>query len=84
MIPEHDFRISWNLGNTKTWAIDDLSVNEAGCINTCQGLEFDYVGVIIGDDILYRDGRTVTDHSKRAMEDQSLKVLKSRYEGDER
>lgn len=82
VIPEHDFRISWNLGNTKTWAIDDSSVNEAGCIHTCQGLEFDYVGVIIGDDISYRDGRIVTDHSKRARTDQSLNGLKSRY-GDE-
>lgn len=30
-------------------------VNEIGCIYTSQGLEFDYVGVIIGDDLKYRD-----------------------------
>ncbi|WP_278245857.1 DNA/RNA helicase domain-containing protein [Clostridium sp. DL-VIII] len=28
-------------------AIDKESVNECGCIHTCQGLEFEYVGVII-------------------------------------
>lgn len=76
IIPEHQFGMSWNLDNTATWAIDENSVNEAGCIHTCQGLEFDYVGVIIGDDLIYRDGQVVTDHTKRARTDQSLKGLK--------
>ena len=43
-----DFGMSWNLGNSTTYAIDETSVNEIGCIHTAQGLEFDYVGVIIG------------------------------------
>ncbi|KIL40251.1 ATP-binding protein [Gordoniibacillus kamchatkensis] len=74
-IPEHDFGMSWNLNNTATWAIDANSVHEAGCIHTCQGLEFDYVGVIIGDDLQYRDGQLITDYKKRARTDQSLKGL---------
>ena len=74
-IPEYHFGISWNLGNSQTWAIDPESVNEAGCIHTCQGLEFDYVGVIIGDDIRYEDGHIVTDYKKRASTDQSLKGI---------
>ena len=61
VIPEYNFEMSWNLGNSQTWAIDPMSVNEVGCIHTCQGLEFDYVGVIIGDDIRYEDGEIVTD-----------------------
>ena len=44
-----DFEMSWNLGSTATWAIDENSISEIGCIHTCQGLEFDYIGVIIGD-----------------------------------
>ncbi|MEQ6377731.1 DUF2075 domain-containing protein [Bacillaceae bacterium S4-13-56] len=75
-IEEHDFGISWNLDNTATWAIDEESVQEAGCIHTCQGLEFDYVGVIIGDDLRYEDDKVITDHSKRAKTDQSLKGIK--------
>ena len=67
--------MSWNLGNSTTWAIDPNSVSEAGCIHTCQGLEFDYVGVIIGDDIRYEDGHIVTDYTKRAATDQSLKGI---------
>jgi uncharacterized protein len=76
VIPEHNFSMSWNLGNSETWAIDEHSLREAGCIHTCQGLEFDYVGVIIGDDLIYKDGQVQTDYTKRAKTDQSLKGLK--------
>ena len=75
VIPEYNFEMSWNLGNSQTWAIDPMSVNEIGCIHTCQGLEFDYVGVIIGDDIRYEDGHIITDYTKRAATDQSLKGI---------
>jgi hypothetical protein len=71
-----DFEISWNLKNTSTYAIDENSVNEAGCIHTSQGLEFDYVGVIIGEDMRYENGCVVTDFKKRAKTDQSLKGIK--------
>lgn len=74
-----DFEISWNLENTTTFAIDEDSVNEAGCIHTSQGLEFDYVGVIIGEDLRYEDGRIITDFTKRASTDQSLKGIKKMY-----
>jgi uncharacterized protein len=75
-IEEHNFGMSWNLDNSTTWAIDENSVHEAGCIHTCQGLEFDYVGVIIGDDLRYEGGQVITDYTKRAKTDQSLKGLK--------
>lgn len=74
-----DFEISWNLKNSSTFAIDETSVNEAGCIHTSQGLEFDYVGVIIGDDMRYENGKIVTDFTRRAKTDQSLKGIKSMY-----
>lgn len=74
-IPEYNFGMSWNLGNSATWAIDPMSVNEIGCIHTCQGLEFDYVGVIIGNDLRYENGHIVTDYTKRAKTDQSLKGI---------
>ena len=77
-----DFEMSWNLGNTTTFAIDDNSVNEIGCIHTSQGLEFDYVGVIIGDDMRYENGHIVTDFTKRAKTDQSLKGIKTLYKSN--
>lgn len=76
-----DFGMSWNLGSSSTWAIDPESVHEIGCIHTCQGLEFDYVGVIIGEDLRYDDG-IITDFTKRARTDQSIKGLKGMYKKD--
>ena len=74
-----DFSMSWNLGNSNTWAIDEDSVNEIGCIHTAQGLEFDYVGVIIGEDLRYENGKIITDFTKRAKTDQSLRGIKKMY-----
>jgi len=62
VIPEHNFGMSWNLNNTSTWAIDEDSVKQSGVIHTCQGLEFDYVGVIIGDDLRYENETVITDY----------------------
>ncbi len=83
-IPEYGFEMSWNLGSTNTWAVDPGSVEEAGCIHTCQGLEFDYVGVIIGPDMRFESGEVVTDASKRARTDQSLRGLRTKYGPGER
>ena len=78
-IPKYDFAMSWNLGNSSTWAIDMNSVNEIGCIHTSQGLEFDYVGVIIGKDLRYENGKIVTDFTERASTDKSLFGIKKMY-----
>lgn len=76
VIPEFNFEMSWNLTES-IWAIDQNSVTEAGCIHTSQGLEFDYVGVIIGDDLRFENGGVIiTDYTKRAKTDQSLKGIK--------
>ena len=74
-----NFGISWNLDDGQAFAISPNSVHEAGCIHTTQGLEFDYVGVIIGDDMRYENGHIVTDFTKRASTDQSLKGIKKLY-----
>lgn len=77
-IPEHDYRAQWNLGSDGSlWAIADNSVEQVGCIHTSQGLEMDYVGVIIGPDLAWRDGRIVTDPSKRSKQDRSIWGYKS-------
>ena len=85
VFPEHGFAAQWNLDDDgMLWAIADGSAEQVGCIHTCQGLEFDYVGVIIGDDFVIRDGRVVTDAAKRAGQDRSVhgykKLLKEQPE----
>ncbi len=57
-----DFQAQWN--RTKSFATDPKSIDEVGCIHTSQGMEFEYAGVIIGDDFIYRDGRIETDYTK--------------------
>lgn len=42
------------------WATDDGGFDQVGCIYTAQGFEFDWAGVILGPDILWRDGRFET------------------------
>jgi DUF2075 family protein len=84
-----DYKKSWNLrDNSKDpWAIDQEesqdrkgSIDEVGCIHTCQGLEFDYVGVIIGPDLKYRNRQIVVDHEERASTDRSLFGIKKMFE----
>ncbi|MBR5906702.1 MAG: DUF2075 domain-containing protein [Bacteroidales bacterium] len=65
------FQAKWNLENDKIWAINPKSFEEVGCIHTAQGLEFDYVGVLIGKDLKYVDGRVVTDKSEISVDDKS-------------
>jgi len=35
------------------WAYDPNGIDQIGCVYTAQGFEFDYVGVIFGNDIIY-------------------------------
>lgn len=72
-----EFKAKWNFSNTKTWAIDESSFDEVGCIHTSQGLEFDYIGVIIGKDLIYRNNKVITDFTKRAKTDYSLRGIKT-------
>jgi DUF2075 family protein len=58
------------------WIVADGSVDEVGCIHTCQGLEVDVIGVIVGPDLIVRDGKVVTVPERRASSDQSLKGYK--------
>lgn len=73
------FAAQWNFANTATFAIDENSFEQVGCIHTSQGLEFDYVGVIIGKDLIYKDGKVLTDYTQRARTDTSLKGIKTTH-----
>ncbi len=74
-----EYERSWNLDTSELWAIAEGSIDEVGCIHTCQRLEFDYVGVIIGNDLKYRDGEIVVDHEARANTDRSLFGIKKKF-----
>lgn len=45
------------------WASDPGGFEQVGCVYTAQGFEYDWNGVIIGPDLLWRDGRFVSNRS---------------------
>ena len=83
-LPEYGFKMKWNLASYGSlWILEKESVNEIGCIHTCQGLDLDYVGVIVGPDLVVRNGKVVTDPYKRAKTDHSLRGFKTAIKNNE-
>jgi hypothetical protein len=78
-----DYRGCWNLDvDGSLWIIAPNSINEVGCIHTCQGLEVDYIGVIIGPDFVVRDGQVVTVPKARDRHDKTLRGYGVRFKAD--
>ncbi|MEW5747558.1 MAG: DUF2075 domain-containing protein [Candidatus Thermoplasmatota archaeon] len=59
-----DYRRPWNarpearrlakgIPKAMTWAYDPNGIRQVGCVYTAQGFEFDYGGVIFGEDLVY-------------------------------
>ncbi|TCM39643.1 DUF2075 domain-containing protein [Kribbella sp. VKM Ac-2568] len=64
-----DWARPWNLkGDRKVgdappaalWATDPNGFDQVGCVYTAQGFEYDWSGVIIGPDLVWRHGRFTT------------------------
>ena len=58
----------WNLKGDRSvggapaaalWATDPAGFDQVGCVYTAQGFEYDYAGVIIGPDLVWRDNAWV-------------------------
>ena len=72
-----DYERQWNLDQDGSlWIIAENSVDQVGCIHTCQGLEVDYIGVIIGPDLIVRNGRVLTSALERDKNDKSIRGWK--------
>ena len=72
------FKAKWNLEKDDHWAVNPNSFEEVGCIHTCQGMEFDYVGVFIGKDLYYEDGHVKTNRNAISKDDKTSGIrLKS-------
>ncbi|MEU9194306.1 DUF2075 domain-containing protein [Streptomyces hundungensis] len=62
----------WNLRGDRSvagappsalWATDPAGFGQIGCVYTAQGFEYDWSGVIIGPDLVWRGNRWVTDRT---------------------
>ncbi len=83
---ENGFKAKWNLENDKIWAINPNSFEEVGCIHTAQGLEFDYIGVLIGNDLRFDKavGKIITDRTKISKDDKSSGIRSAKEDVAER
>lgn len=83
VFPQYDYAAQWNLREDGSlWILGEDSVEQVGCIHTCQGLELDYVGVIVGPDLLVRDGCVVTDGLARSKNDSTVRGYKGMHRRD--
>ncbi|MDH0848761.1 MULTISPECIES: DUF2075 domain-containing protein [Delftia] len=69
-----DYERQWNLDQDGSlWIVAPNSVAQVGCIHTCQGLEVDYVGVIIGPDLTIMGDTLVAVPRARDRHDKTMK-----------
>jgi DUF2075 family protein len=81
--PGTDFHAQWNLKQDGSlWIMAEKSVEQVGCIHTCQGLEVDHIGVIVGPDLIVRDGKVITDGITRSSKDGSVKGFRGLHKKD--
>ena len=62
--------------------VSPSSLEQIGCIHICQGLEVDYIGVIMGPDLVIRNGQWMIQLTARASSDKSIHGLKSLLKTD--
>jgi len=56
------------------WSTEEGGFDQVGCVYTAQGFEYDWSGVILGPDLVWRDGRMVSVRS--ASKDPGFKTRK--------
>jgi phage repressor protein C with HTH and peptisase S24 domain len=93
-----DYRRPWNarpeaprlargIPKATLWAYDPNGIDQIGCVYTAQGFEFDYVGVIFGNDLVYDfDGQRWNgikenshDSAVRRAGDRAAELIKNTY-----
>lgn len=62
------------------WAYKPEGIKQVGCIYTAQGFEFDYIGVIIGDDLVYNQKTDRLEGNIAATADPMLRRNKENFE----
>ena len=80
-IPEYDFRIPVYTASSRGWTIDYQRMNYAMGPVLAQGLEYDYVGVIIGNELGYdREAEKVIINSSDLSDNsEAIRLIKTAY-----
>jgi len=70
----HDARrLASGIPKASLWATDPNGMGQVGCIYTAQGFEFDYIGVIFGNDLIYNFDEQEWDGIKKNCADTVVK-----------
>lgn len=79
-------RLAPGIPTAALWAYDPNGIGQVGCVYTAQGFEFDYIGVIIGKDLIYRAGQgwigvkeESQDHMVKRSKDKFVDLVKNTY-----
>ncbi len=62
------------------WAYKPEGIKQVGCIYTAQGFEFDYIGVIVGPDLIYEEGIDSLKGNINATQDPMLRRNRENFE----
>nr|WP_315032541.1 DNA/RNA helicase domain-containing protein [uncultured Chryseobacterium sp.] len=62
------------------WAYKPEGIKQVGCIYTAQGFEFDYIGVIVGEDLKYNEETDTLKGDITATQDPTLRRGKENFE----
>ena len=77
---KEDFPLAKGIPVWYEWAYRPGGFNQVGCIYTAQGFEFDYIGVIIGDDLEYNPVTKTVKANIKATYDPTLKRYAANFE----
>jgi len=85
-----DFEMPWETPDEITppkgyvrwyeWAYKANGIKQIGCIYTAQGFEFDYIGVIIGNDLTYNKDKDSLSADINATKDSTLRKNSGNFE----
>lgn len=77
----HEIDMAWNT-KYQSWASEDSEENrnQVGTIHSVQGYDFDYIGLIIGNDMKYKDGKIIVDKKNYRDDRGKMKLTNSELE----
>ena len=81
-IVDNNYKLRWN-SNITDWVHSKNAIEEVGSIHTLQGVDLNYIGVIIGDDITYNTNTGKIEAVKSNYYDEKGKPVKGTDKNDE-
>lgn len=70
-------RLAPGIPKSNNWATDPGGVNQVGCVYTAQGFEYDYAGVIVGKDLVWRPREGWVGHPEYSKDSGVTRKLRS-------